>query len=79
MVLNTTLFIACSCTSIPANVVIVKLIYLCIMVLLIFLTEQVETLSRDDLASRLTLNVDAASVGALSVSDSSITIMDVSD
>lgn len=49
------------------------------MVSLIFFTEQVETLSRDDLASRLTLNVDAASIGALTVSDSSITIMDVSD
>ena len=39
---------------------------------------QVETLSKDDLASRLTLTVDAASVGALVLSDSLITIMDVS-
>ena len=38
---------------------------------------QVETLSREDLSSRLTLNVSAASVGPLSLSDSFITIMDV--
>eukprot|EP00268_Persea_americana_P031373 TRINITY_DN3050_c1_g2_i1.p1 TRINITY_DN3050_c1_g2~~TRINITY_DN3050_c1_g2_i1.p1 ORF type:complete len:445 (+),score=79.20 TRINITY_DN3050_c1_g2_i1:116-1336(+) len=44
-----------------------------------FVVSQVETLSRDDLASRLTLNVDAASIGALTVSDSSITIMDTND
>lgn len=36
-----------------------------------------ETLSKDDLASRLTLTVDAASVGSLLLSDSSVTIMDV--
>lgn len=38
---------------------------------------QVETLSKDDLASRLTLTVDAASIGTLMLSDSHITIMDV--
>lgn len=38
---------------------------------------QVETLSREDLASRLTLTVNAASVGSLLLSDSLITIMDV--
>ncbi|CAK7355773.1 unnamed protein product [Dovyalis caffra] len=43
-----------------------------------FVVSQVETLSRDDLASRLTLNVDAASVGPLVLSDSFITILDVS-
>lgn len=57
----------------------VKLIYFSIMVSLVFFTVQVETLSREDLASRLTLNVDAASIGTLLVSDSSITVMDVSD
>ncbi|KAH8513582.1 hypothetical protein H0E87_006737 [Populus deltoides] len=44
-----------------------------------FVVSQVETLSRDDLASRLTLNVDAASVGSLLLSDSCITIMDTND
>lgn len=44
----------------------------------VWLLIQVETLSREDLASRLTLNVDAASVGSLLLSDSYITIMDVS-
>ncbi|XP_071919350.1 uncharacterized protein [Coffea arabica] len=44
-----------------------------------FVVSQVETLSKDDLASRLTLTVDAASVGALVLSDSLITIMDTSD
>ncbi|KAF9689456.1 hypothetical protein SADUNF_Sadunf01G0094100 [Salix dunnii] len=44
-----------------------------------FVVSQVETLSRDELASRLTLNVDAASVGSLLLSDSSITIMDTND
>jgi hypothetical protein len=39
---------------------------------------QVETLSREDLASRLTLTVDAASVGSLLLADSFITIIDVS-
>jgi hypothetical protein len=38
----------------------------------------VETLSRDDLSSRLMLNVDVASVGSLMLPDSLITIMDVS-
>ncbi|KAF2313153.1 hypothetical protein GH714_009519 [Hevea brasiliensis] len=42
-----------------------------------FVVSQVETLSREDLASRLTLNVDAASVGSLLLSDSYITIMDL--
>ncbi|KAH7851349.1 hypothetical protein Vadar_010332 [Vaccinium darrowii] len=38
---------------------------------------QVETLSKDDLASRLTLTADiAASVGPLLLSDSLITIME---
>ncbi|KAJ4846535.1 hypothetical protein Tsubulata_013535 [Turnera subulata] len=44
-----------------------------------FVVSQVETISREDLASRLTLNVDAASVGSLLLSDSSITIMDTND
>jgi len=44
-----------------------------------FVVSQVETLSRDDLASRLTLTVDAASVGPLLLSDSFITIMDTND
>lgn len=39
---------------------------------------QVETLSRDELASRLTLTVDSASVKPLLLSDLFITIMDVS-
>lgn len=44
-----------------------------------FVVSQVETLSKDDLASRLTLTVDAASVEPLLISDSFITIMDTSD
>ncbi|KAJ6712324.1 ACID CLUSTER PROTEIN 33 [Salix viminalis] len=44
-----------------------------------FVVSQVETLSKDELASRLTLNVDAASVGSLLLSDSFITIMDTND
>lgn len=44
-----------------------------------FVVSQVETLSRDDLASRLTLMADAASVGPLLLSDSFITIMDTND
>ncbi|KAJ7952453.1 Maspardin [Quillaja saponaria] len=44
-----------------------------------FVVAQVETLSRDDLASRLTLTVDAATVGPLLLPDSSITIMDTND
>ncbi|CAI0413834.1 unnamed protein product [Linum tenue] len=44
-----------------------------------FVVSQVETLSKDDLASRLTLNVDAASVGSLLLSDQFITIMDTND
>ncbi|KZV45315.1 Alpha/beta-Hydrolases superfamily protein isoform 1 [Dorcoceras hygrometricum] len=44
-----------------------------------FIVAQVETLSRDDLASRLSLTVDAASVGPLLLSDSLITIMDTND
>jgi hypothetical protein len=38
---------------------------------------QVETLSREDLASRMSLTTDDASVGPLLLSDSFITIMDV--
>lgn len=44
-----------------------------------FVVGQVETLSREDLSSRLTLNVVAASVGPLTLSDSFITIMDTND
>ncbi|KAK9266229.1 hypothetical protein L1049_012433 [Liquidambar formosana] len=44
-----------------------------------FVVSQVETLSREDLAARLTLTVDAASVGPLLLSDSFITIMDTND
>lgn len=44
-----------------------------------FVVSQVETLSREDLASRLTLTVSAASVGPLLLSDSFITIMDTND
>lgn len=38
---------------------------------------QVEALSKDDLASRLSLTVEAGTVGSLRLSDSFITIMDV--
>ncbi|KAK2664778.1 hypothetical protein Ddye_003352 [Dipteronia dyeriana] len=44
-----------------------------------FVVSQVETLSREDLASRLTLTADAAAVGSLLLSDSNITIMDTND
>ncbi|KAH9777450.1 Maspardin [Citrus sinensis] len=44
-----------------------------------FVVCQVETLSREDLASRLTLTADSASVGNLLLSDSHITIMDTND
>ncbi|CAN1834195.1 SPG21 [Linum perenne] len=44
-----------------------------------FVVSQVETLSKDDLASRLTLNVDAQAVGSLLLSDQFITIMDTND
>ncbi|KAL5541060.1 hypothetical protein UlMin_042633 [Ulmus minor] len=44
-----------------------------------FVVSQVETLSREDLASRLTLTVDAASVGSLLLPDSLITIIDTND
>ncbi|XWS49807.1 hypothetical protein CRYUN_Cryun12cG0034500 [Craigia yunnanensis] len=44
-----------------------------------FVVSQVETLSKDDLASRLTLTVDTASVEPLLLSDSFITIMDTND
>ncbi|XP_059657435.1 uncharacterized protein LOC132303986 [Cornus florida] len=44
-----------------------------------FVVSQVETLSREDLASRLTLTVDAASVGPLLLSDSFITLIDTND
>lgn len=44
-----------------------------------FVVSQVETLSRDDLASRLSLTVDPASVGPLLLTDAFITIMDTND
>lgn len=44
-----------------------------------FVVSQVETLEREDLASRLTLTADAASVGPLLLPDSSITLMDTND
>lgn len=44
-----------------------------------FVVAQVETLSREDLASRLTLTSDSASVGPLLLPDSSITIIDTND
>ncbi|XP_020261326.1 maspardin isoform X1 [Asparagus officinalis] len=44
-----------------------------------FVVGQVETLSREDLSSRLMLTVSAASVGPLLLSDSFITIMDTND
>lgn len=44
-----------------------------------FVVGQVETLSRDDLSSRLTLNASPASVGSLLLSDSFITVMDTND
>ncbi|KAK7389252.1 hypothetical protein VNO78_24090 [Psophocarpus tetragonolobus] len=44
-----------------------------------FVVSQVETLSREDLASRLSLTTDDASVGSLLLSDSFITIMDTND
>ncbi|KAK7265512.1 hypothetical protein RJT34_33132 [Clitoria ternatea] len=44
-----------------------------------FVVSQVETLSREDLASRLSLITNDASVGPLLLSDSSITIMDTND
>ncbi|XP_051190108.1 uncharacterized protein [Lolium perenne] len=44
-----------------------------------FVVGQVETLSREDLSSRLMLNVNVASVGPLSLPDCFITIMDTND
>ncbi|CAH9102612.1 unnamed protein product, partial [Cuscuta epithymum] len=44
-----------------------------------FVVSQVESLSKDDLGSRLTLTADAASVGPLLLPDSLITIMDTND
>ncbi|CAO2820057.1 unnamed protein product [Amaranthus hypochondriacus] len=44
-----------------------------------FVVSQVEALSKDDLATRLTLTVDSASVGPLLLPDASITIMDTND
>ncbi|TVU31198.1 hypothetical protein EJB05_22876 [Eragrostis curvula] len=44
-----------------------------------FIVGQVETLSREDLSSRLMLNVNVASVGSLMLPDSLITIMDTND
>ncbi|XP_057520068.1 uncharacterized protein LOC130800505 isoform X2 [Amaranthus tricolor] len=42
-----------------------------------FVVSQVEALSKDDLATRLSLSVDSASVGPLLLPDASITIMDL--
>lgn len=44
-----------------------------------FVVSQVETLSREDLASRLTLTVESGSVGPLVLSDAMITLMDTND
>ncbi|KMT12267.1 hypothetical protein BVRB_5g102080 [Beta vulgaris subsp. vulgaris] len=44
-----------------------------------FVVSQVEKVSKDDLASRLTLTVDSASVGPLLLSDAAITVMDTND
>ncbi|CAA6673592.1 unnamed protein product [Spirodela intermedia] len=44
-----------------------------------FVVGQIETLSRDDLSSRLTLNAAPASVGSLLLSDSFVTLMDTND
>ncbi|KAL8138711.1 hypothetical protein V2J09_004712 [Rumex salicifolius] len=44
-----------------------------------FVVSQVETLAKDDLASRLNLTVDSCSVGSLLLSDAFITIMDTND
>ncbi|KAK9079731.1 hypothetical protein SSX86_001404 [Deinandra increscens subsp. villosa] len=44
-----------------------------------FVVAQVETLSREDLASRLTLTSDTASIGPLMLSDSLMTIIDTND
>ncbi|XP_068306550.1 uncharacterized protein [Pyrus communis] len=44
-----------------------------------FVVSQVEMLSREDLASRLTLTADTVSVGPLLLTDSFITIMDTND
>ncbi|KAG0571802.1 hypothetical protein KC19_VG043900 [Ceratodon purpureus] len=44
-----------------------------------FVVSQLETLSRDELASRLTLNTLPATVGQFCLADSSITIMDTND
>ncbi|GAA0144517.1 hypothetical protein LIER_04942 [Lithospermum erythrorhizon] len=44
-----------------------------------FVVSQIEKLSRDDLASRLTLTSDVAAVGPLQLPDSFITLMDTND
>ncbi|XP_047307462.1 maspardin [Impatiens glandulifera] len=44
-----------------------------------FVVAQVETLSKDDLAARLTLTTNSASVGSLLLTDSNITIIDTND
>ncbi|XP_057869455.1 uncharacterized protein LOC131076332 isoform X2 [Cryptomeria japonica] len=44
-----------------------------------FVVSQLETLSREDLASRLALNTMIASIGRLLLLDSAITIMDTND
>ncbi|KAL2629643.1 hypothetical protein R1flu_014329 [Riccia fluitans] len=44
-----------------------------------FVVGQLETLSRDELASRLSLNTTLAAVGQLPIPDSAITVMDTND
>lgn len=44
-----------------------------------FVVNQIETLSREDLASRFTLNTAIVSIGRLLLPDSAITIMDTND
>lgn len=44
-----------------------------------FVVNQIETLSREDLASRFTLNTTIASIGRLLLPDSAITVMDTND
>ncbi|XP_078446316.1 alpha/beta-Hydrolases superfamily protein [Wolffia australiana] len=44
-----------------------------------FVVGQIESLSREDLSSRLMLNAEPASVGSLLLSDSAITLMDTND
>lgn len=44
-----------------------------------FVVNQIESLSREELASRLTLNTSVAAVGQILLTDSTITIMDTND